>query len=133
MGETWFPPGSEPKASDAHAARPERELDALLGRQLGVDLREGALRVDHRVAELDERVARHEMPGGVVDGREARVRHRAELLAKLEDDPLRRLLPDSGDRLEACVVAERDRLAELAGRRAGHDRERDLGADAARR
>ena len=55
----------------------------------------------------------------------------AELLLQLEDDPLRRLLADPGDRLEARVVAERDRPAQLARRRAGHDGERDLGADPA--
>ena len=63
--------------------------------------------------------------GGLGDG--------ADLLLELEDDALRGLLADPGDRLEAGVVAERDRPPELRGRRAGDDRERDLRADAAHR
>ena len=57
------------------------------------------------------------------DGRERRLGRRAELLLQLEHDPLGGLLADPGDRLEARVVAERDRPAQLA-RRASRRRRR---------
>ena len=56
----------------AHAACPQREPDALLGGQLGIDLREHLLGLEHRVAELDERVAGGEGLAGAgasADGR----------------------------------------------------------------
>ena len=67
-----------------------------------------------------------------------RVRRRSspvsdDLLLQLEHDPLGRLLADPGDRLEAGVVLERDRAAQLRRGRAGDDGERDLGADPADR
>jgi hypothetical protein len=40
----------------------------------------------------------------------------AELLLQLEHDPLRGLLADAGDRLEASRVAAHDRAAQLGGR-----------------
>ena len=52
------------------------------------------------------------------------------LLAELDDHPLRRALADARGGLEALVVAEGDRLQELARRSAGEDRDRDLRADA---
>ena len=55
----------------------------------------------------------------------------AELVLQLEHDPLRGLLADSRDGLEACRVAEHDRASQLTGRRAGDDGERDLRPDAA--
>ena len=110
----------------------QRQPDALLGGQLGIDLRERPLGVDDRVAELHERVARDEVAGRVGDGGERKL-DVAELLLELEHDALRGLLPDPGDRLEARVVAERDRPAQLGGRRAGDDGERDLRADPAHR
>ena len=59
----------------AHAAAPRSdEPDALLGGQLGIDLRERPLGVDDRVAELDERVARDEVAGRVGDGGERQAR-----------------------------------------------------------
>src|SRR5207248_5692841 len=54
----------------------------------------------------------------------------AWLPLQLEDDPVRRLLPDARDRLKSGSVAARDRPAQLGGRRAGDDRERDLRPDA---
>ena len=62
--------------------------------------------------------------------RPARQSSAGELLLQLEHDPLRRLAADAGDRLEARVVVARDRAAQLGGRRAGDDRERDLRPDA---
>src|SRR5581483_12185257 len=53
----------------------------------------------------------------------------ADLLLQLEHDALRRLLADPGDRLEPGRVLEHDRALQLAGARAGDDRERDLRAD----
>ena len=103
-------------------------------RQLGIDLGERPLGVDDGVAELDERVARDEVAGRVGRRRRATVSSTvAELLLQLEHDPLRGLLADPRDRLEARVVAERDRPAQLGRRRAGDDGERDLRADAADR
>ena len=55
----------------------------------------------------------------------------AELLLELQHDPVRRLLADAGDRLEARGVLARDRAAQFGRRRAGDDRERDLRPDAA--
>src|SRR6185295_14969763 len=66
----------------------------------------------------------------VADRGESRLRHRAELLLELEDDALGGLLADPRDRLEACVVAHRDRLAQLRRRRSRDDGERNLRADA---
>ena len=65
-------------------------------------------------------------PEPSVTGDEVRV---AELLLQLEHDPLGRLLADAGNRLEARGVPAHDRAAQLGGRRAGDDRERDLRPD----
>ena len=54
---------------------------------------------------------------------------RAQLLLQLEHDPLRRLLADAGDGLEARRVLEHDRAPQLGSRRAGDDRQRHLRAD----
>ena len=89
----------------------QRDPHPLLGGQLGIDLGQRALGVDERVAELDERVTGDEMAGRVRDGCERRLERRAELLLELQHDAFRRLLADPGDRLEARVVAERDRLS----------------------
>ena len=96
----------------------------LLRRKAGIDLGERALRVDEAEAELDSASrAIRSLAAGRVDGR-------AELLLQLEHDPLRGLLADAGDRLEARRVVERDRAPQLGRGRAGDDRERDLGPDA---
>src|SRR5438105_4333098 len=101
----------------------------FLRRQPGIDHRKRLLRLAHGVAELDERVARDQVRlrstgGGDRDGRVA------EFLLQLQHDALRRLLADPRDRLEPCRVLEDDRTPQLRGRRAGHDRERDLRPDA---
>ena len=106
---------------------------ALLGRQARIDICERALGIDDGVAELDERVACDEVAGRVGDGREIASDTEPSFSRSSSDDPLRRLLPDAGDRLEARVIAERDRLAKLAGRRPRHDGEGDLRADTAHR
>ena len=53
-----------------------------------------------------------------------------DFLLQLEHDALRRLLADARDRLEARGVLEHDRPAQLGGRGARDDRQRDFGADA---
>ena len=118
------------RGDGAHAGRlPQRQPDALLGREVGIDRRQGLLGLEHGPAELDERIA-----GGQVHGGAGRARDRhgilgAELLLQLEHDPLGGLLADPGDRLEARRVLEHDRAAQVGGRRAGDDRERDLRPD----
>ena len=57
----------------------------------------------------------------------------AELVLQLEHDAVGGLLADAGDRLETRGILADDRAAQLGGRRAGDDRERDLRADAAHR
>ena len=122
--------GAEDLGSDrAHSRLPQRQPDALLGREVGIDRRQRLLGLEHGPAELDERVAR-----GQVHGRAGRARDRhgilgAELLLQLEHDPLGGLLADPRDRLEARGVLEHDRAAQVGGRRAGDDRERDLRPD----
>ena len=54
-----------------------------------------------------------------------------DLLLQLEHDPLGGPLPDPGDGLEPRVILERDRSPQLRRRRAGDDRERNLGPDPA--
>src|SRR5262249_12804137 len=102
---------------------PQRETHLLLDRKRLVDAGERALGVHERPAELDERVA----------GEQRAARRRGEprpgLLLQLEHDALGCLATDAGDRLEARRVFARDRAAELVGRRAGDDRERDLRPD----
>ena len=78
------------------------------------------------VAELDEGVAGDEM--AVAFGGRLDVAGQRPL--QLEDDALRRLSPDAGNRLEPRRVLARDRAAQLGRRRARDDRERDLRADA---
>src|SRR5438552_4120602 len=56
-----------------------------------------------------------------------------QLLLELEDDPIGRLLPNAGDRLETSRILAEDRAAQLGDGRAGDDRERDLRPDAAHR
>ena len=60
----------------AHAAAAPRSAstNALLGRQVGIDVRQRTLGVDDRVAELDERVAGDEVPGCVRHGGERLLR-----------------------------------------------------------
>src|SRR5439155_16230148 len=106
---------------------PQRSANLLLGRQVRIDLRERAVRIGEGPAELDERVPRDEIPDRRCPGA------RAELFLELEDDALRRLLADAGDRLEPRRVLERDRTAQLRRRRARDDRERNLRADAVHR
>ena len=98
----------------AHAALRERDAHALLRRQVGIDRRQRLLRVHERPAELDERLAGDHVRRPVRPGSAHDV-ERPELLLQLEHDPLGGLLPDAGDHLEARVVPERDRAAQLAG------------------
>ena len=115
LGLVFLGPQRRREELRARCGRPaECQPHALLGREIGVDLGESPLGVDHRVAELDERVARDDVAGCVPDRGEARLRDCADLLLELEHDALRGLLADPGDRLEAGMVAERDRLSELA-------------------
>ena len=88
------------------------------------------LGVEQRPAELDERIAGDDvlLAGAVGRGRERGI---SELLLQLEHDPLRRLLPDAGNRLEPRRVAAHDRAAQVDDRRARDDRERDLRPDPA--
>ena len=109
----------------AHAACLSAEPDSLFRRQRGVDRGQHRLGVDERVAELDKGVAGDEMAVAF----RRRLDRRARPL-QLEDDALRRLSPDAGNRLEARRVLTRDRAAKLGRRRARDDRERDLRADA---
>ena len=83
----------------------------------GIGAGERAFRLDGRVAELDERVPRHEV--GRALGHDLLEPH---LLLQLEDDALSGLLPHSGDGQEARGVAEDDRAPQLRRRRAGDDR-----------
>ena len=118
------------RGDGAHAGRlPQRQPHTLLGRQLRIDRRQRLLRLEHRPTELDEGIA-----GSQVHGRARSAGDRdgilgAELLLQLEHDPLGGLLADAGDRLEARRVLEHDRAAQVGGRRAGDDRERDLRPD----
>src|SRR4051812_16279400 len=73
--------------------RPQRVTHLLLDRQVGVDIREHALRVDERPAELDERVS-----CGQVAGVRAADVGADELRLQLEHDSLRGLETDAGDR-----------------------------------
>ncbi len=107
--------GSTAAAVTAFMRRlPQRQPDALLGGQLGIDARERLLGLEHRVAELDERVAGGDVADGSRRDRDRRHVLGAELALQLEHDPLGRLLADAGDRLEAGDVLERDRAAQLA-------------------
>ena len=125
---------AEGEACACAVTRPQRQPHALGGRQLGIDVGEPLLRLEHGVAELDERVARDEVGRRLVGrGRGRVVAGERDLLLQLEHDALGRLLADPGDRLEAGVILERDRAPELGGGRAGDDGERDLGADPADR
>ncbi len=105
-----------------HAACFNASRTRSSGEQLRVDLRERALGVEQRPAELDECVARDDMvfAGAVGHRDEIRV---AELLLQLEHDPLGRLLADAGDRLEARRVA-RARSRGAARRRESRRRSR---------
>src|SRR6187551_480848 len=113
-------------ASGVSCSRLERLAHALLGRQARVGRGQRLLGLGHRPAELDERVARDRVG---LAGDRRRFLHRAELLLQLEYDPLRGLLADSRNRLEARRVLQRDRAAQVGGRRARDDRQRDLRAD----
>ena len=122
-------PGDRPSrhAAQRSSASRTRSAAAAPGRR-----RERLLGLEHGVAELDERVARDEVRRRLLAaGDVATSAVSDDLLLQLEHDPLGRLLADPGDRLEARVVVERDRAAQLGGGRARDDRERDLGPDAA--
>src|SRR5262249_21342131 len=106
---------------------PQGKPDAVLGRQLGIDVSEGTFGVGERVAELDERVARDQVARRRSGGSD--VDTGRELLLELEHDTLRRLAADTGDRLETRGVLERNRASQLGGPGAGDDGERDLGPD----
>src|SRR5262249_1363650 len=60
-----------------------------------------------------------------------RRRPRSDLLLQLEDDALRGLLADPGNRLEPGRVLEGNRAPQVGGTRPRDDRERDLRADPA--
>ena len=102
---------------------------------LALDPVEQLLGLQRRVAEVDQAVA------GEARGRRRRRGQRrdllleraGDLLAQLDDDPLRGPLADPGHRLEALGVAGGDRPQQLARRAAGERRDRDLGPDAADR
>ena len=82
-----------------------------------------------REAEADEPVAR-EHPRVVAAGDHDRVvGHGADLLAQLDDDPLRRALADPGRRLQPRGVAGGDGAQQVARRAAGEHRERHLRPD----
>ena len=83
-----------------------------------------------REAEAEQAVAR-EHPRVVPAGDHDRVvaGRRADLLAQLDDDPLRRALADPGRGLQPRGVAGRDGAEQLARRAAGEDGERHLRPD----
>ena len=112
------------RTSLSHAARFSAERTCSSTRQRLVDIGERAVGVDHRPAELDERIARQELAAAGA-GRD-RI---AELVLELHHDPLRRLAPDPGDRLEPRQIVTGDRAAQLGRRRPRDDRERHLRPD----
>src|SRR3954469_14277136 len=107
----------------------QRVRDQVLGRLAGgaVEQLVGLLGGE---AEADQAVA-GEQPRVVAPRADDRVVRRggADLLAQLDDDPLRRALADTLDRLEPRRVPRRHGGEQLARRAAGEDGERDLGAD----
>ena len=113
----------------AHSrSAPERFAHSLLRGQIGIDRGQRLLRLDERVSELDEGIARDELSLALGAGRRHGLGDRA---FELEDDALRRLLADAGNRLEPGGVAEGDRTLELLRRSARDDSERDLRPDPA--
>ena len=112
----------------AHAALLRASRTRSSTGSAGVDRGERLLGLDERVAELDERVAGDELARRARLGDRRRLGERA---LELEHDPLGGLLADTGNRLEARRVLERDRALELVRRGARDDGERDLRADSA--
>ena len=106
----------------AHAAAPAAAaLRSAAGDQLlrvvAVEAVEQLLGLERRVAEVDEAVA-GERAGVAALGRGHRhllLERAGDLLAQLDDDPLRGPLADPGHRLEAFGVAGGDRPQQVAG------------------
>jgi hypothetical protein len=122
------PPGGI--ASDASRGLPQRLTDAFLRGRVRIRAGKRRLRLYEGVPKLDERVTGDEMRLRRERGRRLGLPDRAEALLQLQHDALGGLLADARDCLEARRVLECDRTAQLVGRGAGHDCERDLRADA---
>ncbi len=95
------------------------------GGSAGIDRREHRLGVDDGVAELDESVASNDVAVSVCGLFLLLDRQRP---LQLEDDALRGLAADAGNRLEPRGVLARDGPAQLGRRRPGDDGERHLRA-----
>ena len=122
----------DPGRADAgHRAALSAPCDQLLG-GLAAGLVEQPVGLLRREAEPEQALARERAR---VVGRRAADDDvvggpPGDLLAQLDDDPLRRALADAGHGLEAGGVARGDRVQQLARRPAGQHRERDLRAHA---
>src|SRR4051812_8929406 len=121
----WLPGSSLPGPA-------QRRRDQVL-RALALGCVEQRLGLGQAVAQLDQAVARQRARVVAArDGDRARRiggRRRADLLAQLDDDALRRALADPGHGLEALGVARGDRGEQLARRAARQHGQRHLRPD----
>ena len=115
----------------AHAAFLQRLAHALLGREIRIDLGERPLGVEHRVAELDERIA----GGQVVARRRPAARPGRSPIFSFSSSTTRCavFLPIPGIASNRAVSSSTIARRSSADGRAGDDRERHLRPDAADR